>query len=85
MKEISPIGWILIAVISFIVLSSYWSLISLFRNRNKQSNLPTWTKTWHILTNPWEAENKDLERLSKEVSTLGNTGKADEKQNLPPS
>lgn len=84
MKEISPLGWVLIGAITFIVLSSYWSLASMFRNKGKKSQLPSWSKTWHILTNPWEAETRDLERLSKEVSTLGKSGTTGEKTNLPP-
>jgi len=80
MKEISPLGWALIAAISFIVLYSYWSLISLLRNRNKQQRPPSWTKTWHILSHPFEAENRDLDRLSKEVSSLGKQTMGDEDQ-----
>jgi hypothetical protein len=78
MNDISPIGWILIGVITLIVLSSYWSLASLLRKRTKNPNQPSWTKSWRMLTNPWEAENRQMEQLSKEVKELRLSSKDDE-------
>lgn len=78
MKEISPIGWVLIGVITLIVLSSYWSLASMLRNRTKNPNQPSWTKSWRALTNPWEAENRQMDQLSKEVKELGLASNEDE-------
>ena len=78
MNDISPIGWVLIGVITLIVLSSYWSLASLLRKRTKNPNQPSWTKSWRALTNPWEAENRQMDQLSKEVKELGRASKEDE-------
>ncbi|HWR65126.1 MAG TPA: hypothetical protein VN364_03320 [Bellilinea sp.] len=78
MYEISPIGWVLIGVITLIVLSSYWSLASMLRKRPKNPNQPSWTKSWRALTNPWEAENRQMDQLSKEVKELGFASKEDE-------
>ena len=78
MKEISPIGWVLIGVITLIVFSSYWSLASMLRKRTKNPNQPSWTKSWRALTNPWEAENRQMDQLSKEVKELGLASKEDE-------
>jgi len=68
--HISTIGWILIAAIAAIVISSYWSLLSLLRNKNKKPDQPSWVKSWQVLNKPWEAENKQLGELSKKVSDL---------------
>jgi len=78
MNDISPLGWVLIGVITLIVLSSYWSLASLLRKRTKNPNQPSWTKSWRALTNPWEAENRQMDQLSKEVRELSRTSKEDE-------
>jgi len=72
LKEISTLGWVLIAVISLIVLSSYWSLLSLVRKKNQRSDAPSWTKSWKALSNPWENEDKQLDELSRQVSNLQN-------------
>lgn len=78
MNDISPLGWVLIGVITLIVLSSYWSLASLLRKRTNNPNQPSWTKSWRALTNPWEAENRQMDQLSKEVRELSRTSKEDE-------
>lgn len=70
MKEIPLIGWLMIGVIGMIVLGSYISLLSLVRRKDKKPNQPSWAKSWRILTNPWEAENKQLDDLSRQVSGL---------------
>lgn len=78
MNDISPLGWVLIGVITLIVLSSYGSLASLLRKRTKNPNQPSWSKSWRALTNPWEAENRQMDQLSKEVRELSRTSKEDE-------
>lgn len=78
MKEISPIGWVLIGVITLIVFSSYWSLASMLRKRSNNPNQPSWTKSWRTLTNPWEGENHQMDKLSKEVKELGLAPKEDQ-------
>lgn len=81
MKEISPLGWVLIGVISMIVLSSYWSLLSLVRKKNQRSDAPSWTKSWKALSNPWESEDKQLDELSRQVSHLQKPETSDENSN----
>jgi len=78
MNDISPIGWALIGVVTLIVLSSYWSLASMLRKKTKNPNQPSWTKSWRTLTNPWEAENRQMDKLAKEVKELGLPTKEDE-------
>ncbi len=82
MKDISPVGWALIGLITLVVLSSYWSLLSLLRRKNKNPDQPSWTKSWRALSNPWEAENRQMDQLSKEVSALEKPAK-EEKTDSP--
>lgn len=70
MSDIPLIGWILIAVIAAIVISSYWSLLSLLRNKDKKPDQPSWIKSWQALSKPWEAEDKQLNELSRQVTSL---------------
>lgn len=70
MSEIPLIGWILIAAIAAIVISSYWSLLSLLRNKDKKPDQPSWMKSWQALSKPWEAENKQLDELSRKITDL---------------
>jgi len=83
MKEISPIGWALIGIITLIVFSSYWSLLSLLRKKNKNPDSPSWAKSWRMMAHPWEAENRELDKLSKEVANLGNHNPSDSGQKPP--
>lgn len=85
MKEIPLFGWILIIVIAGIVISSYWSLVSLLRNKDKKPQQPSWTKSWQALTKPWEAENKQLDELSRQVSNLHSNASSDDKSGSPPA
>lgn len=80
MKDISPIGWVLIGVITLVVLSSYLSLISLLRKKTKNPDQPSWTKSWRALSNPFEAENRQMDQLSKEVAALEQTPKEEKPQ-----
>ncbi|MHB1120121.1 MAG: hypothetical protein ACYC11_08685 [Bellilinea sp.] len=70
MNEISVVGWIVIAGLGLIVLSSYLSLLSLLRKKNNKPSQISWIKSWQALTRPYEAENKHLEELSERVSDL---------------
>lgn len=79
MSNIPLAGWILIAVIAAIVISSYWSLLSLLRNKDKKPDQPSWMKSWQILSKPWEAENKQLDELSKQISRLKTSIPSDDK------
>lgn len=85
MKEIPLIGWILIVAIAAIVISSYWSLLSLLRNKNIKPDQPSWTKSWQALIKPWEAEDKQLDALSKSVSRLNSTDPARHDSGKPQS
>lgn len=73
MSNIPLIGWILIAAIAAIVISSYWSLLSLLRNKDKKPDQPSWVNSWHVLSKPWEAEDKQLGELSRKVADLSGT------------
>ncbi|HEY4692876.1 MAG TPA: hypothetical protein VIH16_05525 [Bellilinea sp.] len=80
MKEITPIGWALIGVVTLVVLSSYWSLLSLLRKKTKNPDQPSWTKSWRALSNPFEAENRQMDQLSKEVAALEHPPKEEKPQ-----
>jgi hypothetical protein len=83
LNEISPIGWALIGIVTIIVFSSYWSLLSMLRKKNKNPDSPSWSKSWRMMTNPWESENREMDKLSKEVANLGHRDASDEAQNPP--
>jgi hypothetical protein len=83
MKEFSPIGWVLIGAVVFIVLSTYWSLASMIRKKRHNHEQPLWTKSWHAVSHPFEAESRDLDRLSREVSNLVKSSSAEETEPPP--
>jgi len=82
MNEISVVGWIVIAGLGLIVLSSYISLLSLLRKKNNKPSQMSWIKSWQSLTRPYEAENKRLEELSERVSALKNDNPPDDQSQI---
>lgn len=72
MNEISPLGWVIIAILVVILIATNLSLLTLFRSRSKHSNpsdpLPG---LFQAFKNPWEKEDQQWRELSNQVDKLG--------------
>ncbi len=80
MNEISLTGWIAIGIITFLLLVTNLSLISLLRKKDTDQNgASILTETMKALKNPWEKEDRPLRELSEQVARLkdSNSGKDD--------
>ena len=77
MNEISPLGWVIIAILVVILIATNLSLLTLFRNRSKHSNqsdpLPG---LFQAFKNPWEKEDQQWRELSNQVNKLGHQDQA---------
>jgi hypothetical protein len=68
MNDISPLGWIAISICGILLVITNLSLITLLRrnNQQKQSDLPM-GKILDTLKNPWGAEDRQWQELSRQV------------------
>ena len=70
MNEIPTAGWVAIILIGGLLLVTNLSLIAALRNRGKKQNPPQFQETWKTMNNPWGAEDRQWNELSKRVKQL---------------
>ncbi len=83
MKDISPTGWIVIILLACMIIGTNLSLIFALRNRNRKSTSSDPNRTLEVMKNPWDAEDRQWNKLSEKVKNLSaskSEGSAQEKQ-----
>jgi hypothetical protein len=68
--HISPLGWVGIALIGFIIISLNVSLISAIRNHDLSRTMDILRKTNQATRQPWKKEDQMLKDLSAKVEEL---------------
>jgi hypothetical protein len=77
MESVSPLAWILIGFIALLVISGFASLFSMAWRKESRPARPWWVNAWRGLTHPWEAEDQQLDELSRRVASLSRNDSAD--------
>jgi hypothetical protein len=83
MNDISPTAWIVIILLACIIIGTNLSLIYALRNRNRKSPSSHPNRTLETIKHPWDAEDREWNKLSEKVKNLPvskSEGSAQEKQ-----
>ncbi len=70
MNHISTTGWIVIILLVGMIIGTNLTLIFALRNRNRKPSSQSPNRSWEILKNPWDAEDREWNKLSEKVKHL---------------
>lgn len=70
MNEISTTGWIVIILLGGLIIGINLSLLFALRGRNRKSSGSEPSSAWQTLKNPWDAEDREWNKLAEKVKHL---------------